>query len=76
MKTNSNLGIGNGFSAWCGERLLKIPMPFICFIALMFMGVDGYLISKYNDLISKIVSVGVSNSLFSLLIIPGSDIAI
>ena len=69
MKTNSNLGIGNGFSAWCGERLLKIPMPFICFIALMFMGVDGYLISKYNDLISKIVSVGVSNSLFSLLII-------
>jgi len=69
MKTNSNLGIGNGFSAWCGERLLKIPMPFICFIALMFMGMDGYLISKYNDLISKIVSVGVSNTLFSLLII-------
>ena len=69
MKTKNNLGIGNGFSAWCGERLLKIPMPIICFIALMFMGMDGYLISKYNDLISKIVSTGVSNALFSLLII-------
>lgn len=69
MKTNNNLGIGNGFSAWCGEKLLKIPMPLICVIALMFMGVDGYLISKYNDLVSKIVSLGVSNSLFSLLII-------
>jgi len=69
MKTKNNLGIGNGFSAWCGERLLKIPMPFICIIALMFMGMDGYLISKYNDLISKIVSTGVSNTLFSLLII-------
>jgi ABC-type bacteriocin/lantibiotic exporter with double-glycine peptidase domain len=69
MKTKNNLGIGNGFSAWCGERLLKIPMPLICIIALMFMGMDGYLISKYNDLISKIVSTGVSNTLFSLLII-------
>ena len=69
MKTKNNLGIGNGFSAWCGERMLKIPMPLICFIALMFMGIDGYLISKYNDLISKIVSAGVSNTLFSLLII-------
>lgn len=69
MKTKNNLGIGNGFSAWCGERLLKIPMPIICIIALMFMGMDGYLISKYNELTSKIVSAGVSNTLFSLLII-------
>lgn len=69
MKTKNNLGIGNGFSAWCGERMLKIPMPLICVISLMFMGMDGYLISKYNELTSKIVSAGVSGSLFSLLII-------
>ena len=69
MKTKNNLGIGNGFSAWCGERLLKIPLPIICIISLMFMSMDGYLISKYNELTSKIVSVGVSRSLFSLLII-------
>lgn len=68
MKTRKqNIGLGNKFSEWCGKKLFRVPMSVLTIISLIFMGVDGIFVSKYNTLVSKIVTSGLG-SMFGLLV--------
>ena len=63
-RKRKSLGIGNGIAAWFGDKVQKIPNGIIFVAAVLSMIFKGWILSEYNGLVSKIVSSGITMTLF------------
>ena len=67
-RKRKSLGIGNGIAAWFGDKVQKIPNGIIFVAAVLSMIFKGWILSEYNGLVSKIVSSGITMTLFKTLV--------